>query len=386
MRADVSASALVLVQREHDDFFVMRSRDGRYFRLSSEAYLVATHHLAGAPPAAIARTLSSEHGLAIPEAQIARMCGRLDSLVQRQGKRVDSRFLFRAALVPAAVVRRIASRLGFMFSPAAVFIVVTLLATGLILAARTRPALDAGGPQTLCAFLLFLACLLVHEFGHAAAASRAGVEPAEIGLTVFAIFPALYTDVTAAWAAKRRDRVLIDCGGVYFQSAAIGALACAFAATHSQVFVLALVFNLAGAVFSLNPFAKNDGYWILGDALGLANLAASSRRWLLGRFGAFRNSAHAGRRGEGAGRIAAYITFLLCSAATWLWIAAGIGYAALRAASAASHCAARSLSDCLAASGAFTIGGAVQLLLVFFYCAALLHHAAAGRRAQARRD
>jgi hypothetical protein len=386
MRADVSDSALVLVQREHDDFFVMRSPDGRYFRLSSEAFLVATHHLAGAPPAAIARTLSSEHGLAIPEAQIAGMCRRLDSLVQREGKRVDSRFLFRAVIVPAAVVRRIASRLAFMFSPAAVLIVLALLATGLILAVWTRPALDAGAPQTLCAVLIFLACLLAHEFGHAAAASRAGVEPDEIGLTVFAIFPALYTDVTAAWSLKRRDRVLIDCGGVYFQSAAIGSLACAFAATHSQVLASALVFNLAGAVFSLNPFAKNDGYWILADALGLANLAASSRRWFLGLFGSFRNSTRAGRRGAGAGRIAGYVTFLLCSAATWLWIAAGIGYAALRAASAASHCAARALSDCLAASDAFTIGGAVQFLLAFFYCAALLHHAATGRRARVRRD
>lgn len=386
MRADVSACALVLVQREHDDFFVMRSRDGRYFRLSSEAFLVATHHLAGVPPDAIARTLSSEHGLAIPEVQIAGMCRKLDSLVQHQGKRVDRRFLFRAAIVPAAAVRRIASRLAFMFSPAAVLIVLTLLATGLILAARTRPALDGGGLQTLSAVVIFLACLLVHEFGHAAAASRAGVEPDEIGLTVFAIFPALYTDVTAAWAVKRRDRVLIDCAGVYFQSAAIGILGCAFAATHSHVLALALAFNLAAAVFSLNPFAKNDGYWILGDALGLANLAASSRRWFLGLFGSFRNSAHAGRRGDGAGRIAAYVTFLLCSAATWLWIAAGVGCAGLRVASAASHCAARSVSDCLTASGAFTIGGAVQLLLVFFYGAALLHHAATSRQAQARRD
>ena len=72
-----------------------------------------------------------------------------------------------------------------------------------------------------------LVSTLIHEFGHAAACHRGGAEPGSIGMGLYVIYPAFFTDVTSSYRLDRAGRLRTDLGGVYFNaitsSASLGA-------------------------------------------------------------------------------------------------------------------------------------------------------------------
>lgn len=113
---------------------------------------------------------------------------------------------------------------------------------------------------------------LVHEFGHAAALTYGGGRPGAVGVGMLFIFPVLFCDVTAVSLLSRVDRVRVDVAGVAWHLAVGGGLALAGVGFGAPALTLASWGALAAVVWSLLPFLRTDGYWLLCDLLGMSAL------------------------------------------------------------------------------------------------------------------
>ena len=113
---------------------------------------------------------------------------------------------------------------------------------------------------------------LVHELGHAAALARGGGRPGPIGLGLLLVFPVLYCDVTAGALLPRRERLRVDVAGVAWHLGIGGARAMAGAARGDPTTTLVAWGVLASVIWSLLPFLRTDGHWLLCDWLGVRSL------------------------------------------------------------------------------------------------------------------
>jgi putative peptide zinc metalloprotease protein len=143
--------------------------------------------------------------------------------------------------------------------------------------------------------VLATACMLslskvVHEFGHAFAASHFGCRVPTMGVALLLGMPVLWTDVTDAWRlSDRKQRLTIDAAGM------IAELTLAVFATilwtilpdgafRSGIYLLASTAWVLTLAINLNPFMRFDGYYLLTDGLDIANLqdrSFSLARWRL---------------------------------------------------------------------------------------------------------
>jgi putative peptide zinc metalloprotease protein len=131
---------------------------------------------------------------------------------------------------------------------------------------------------------------VVHELGHAFAASHFGCRVPAMGVALLLGMPVLWTDVTDAWRLPRRsERLTIDAAGM------IAELTLAVLATllwtvlpdgpiRSGSYLLASTAWLITLGINLNPFMRFDGYYLLSDALDIPNMQDRSfalARWRL---------------------------------------------------------------------------------------------------------
>jgi putative peptide zinc metalloprotease protein len=131
---------------------------------------------------------------------------------------------------------------------------------------------------------------VIHELGHAFAASHFGCRVPAMGVALLLGMPVLWTDVTDAWRLPRRtDRLTIDAAGM------IAELTLAVLATilwtmlpdgplRSGSYLLASTAWIITLGINLNPFMRFDGYYLLVDALDIPNLQDRSfalARWRL---------------------------------------------------------------------------------------------------------
>lgn len=133
---------------------------------------------------------------------------------------------------------------------------------------------------------------LVHELGHAYAATHFGCKVNSMGVAVMMMVPMLYTDTSdAARLRDKRQRMWIDAAGVLAESLVAGLATFAWAIlpdgnARSIAFVLATSSWLMSLLVNLNPLSRFDGYYFLSDSLGIDNLQARAlayAKWTLGR-------------------------------------------------------------------------------------------------------
>lgn len=129
-----------------------------------------------------------------------------------------------------------------------------------------------GDGTFLLVYGLVLLSVLAHEFGHASACRAFGERYGDIGVALYLIFPAFYADVSRIWRLGRWQRLVVDLGGVYFQLLASALYAAAYLLTGQVLFLLAVAQIGLLVLFTLNPFGRFDGYWVLCDLLGVTNL------------------------------------------------------------------------------------------------------------------
>ncbi|MCU4960956.1 site-2 protease family protein, partial [Bacillus paranthracis] len=67
------------------------------------------------------------------------------------------------------------------------------------------------------AILLLLFSIIIHELGHIVAAYRYKIQPKDVGMGLYMMRPVLFVDLSDTWRLPRRQRVVIDLGGIYFE-------------------------------------------------------------------------------------------------------------------------------------------------------------------------
>lgn len=179
-------------------------------------------------------------------------------------------FYGRRQLLAASTVERIARRLTILYAPIVAILAIITMCVALATTVDLAHSPDAS--DVVFGYVWMVASLVAHELGHATAVTTFGGRPGPIGFTFYIIYPALYSDVTEAWRLRRRQRVVVDVGGVYFQLGFIAVVAVLSRFVALPGVQLGIVLVALTVAMTMHPFLKFDGYWMLSDALGVANL------------------------------------------------------------------------------------------------------------------
>jgi hypothetical protein len=216
----------------------------------------------------------------------------------------ESALRCRVTVLPETAARRAAGAAKWLYSKAGVaFAAVFWLMAVTLYAMRFGPAgfsldllftplqqISAVSAATIT--FAILGASLFHEVGHCAAVSAFGARVGRIGFGIYWLSPAFFSDVSSAWTLGRWKRVVVDCGGIYFQLLACAVFALAAVGLHSHnlqtAFQTSIMVNLLSILCSLDPMLKYDGYWIVSDALDIPNLRRRSE-------GALRDLVRAGK-------------------------------------------------------------------------------------------
>lgn len=132
------------------------------------------------------------------------------------------------------------------------------------------------------------AAKVIHELGHALTLRRFGGAVPTMGVAFLVMWPVLYTDTGSAWLLRsRRDRLAVAAGGVIAELllAALALLSWSLlpdGPPRTAAFLLATVTLVGTLAINASPLMRFDGYYLLSDSLGIANL--QDRAFVLARW------------------------------------------------------------------------------------------------------
>jgi len=185
---------------------------------------------------------------------------------------------FRCTLIPEAGVQFFARLFRPLFTPAMVVVALVGLIVSdawLVRTGQLDPALGYVVIHPVLMLLvlgLILLSTLFHECGHAAACRYGGARPGVIGMGVYVVWPAFFTNVTDAYRLGRAGRIRTDLGGVYFNAIFSVGLSAIYLATGYQPLLAAVLLVHIEIVQQLLPSLRFDGYFILADLIGVPDL------------------------------------------------------------------------------------------------------------------
>jgi putative peptide zinc metalloprotease protein len=140
-------------------------------------------------------------------------------------------------------------------------------------ASATAEAFSSPG-LLLLVFALAVLSAGAHELGHAAACRYSGAEPGGMGMGLYLVWPAFYTDVTDAYRLDRRSRLRVDLAGLYFNAVVAVLTMAVWLVVHRDALLLLVALQLLQMVKQLSPVIRADGYHILADSTGVPDLYA----------------------------------------------------------------------------------------------------------------
>ena len=322
--------------------FLVRRHDGQVIRVSQLLYLITAQMDGRNDLEAIARRVSVQLDRIVTASNVAHLVetkldqlgivdGGQDTALQAADPLLGLRL--RTSLVPERVHRRLTNALCPLFRP----VVVLAALVGLVfadawLAIWHRSALLDGWIEILTRPGFFLGltgatimAMAFHEFGHAAACRYSGGRPGAMGVGVYIVWPAFFTDVSDAYRLDRRGRLRTDLGGIYFNAIFSLIATAAFAVTGFAPLVVVAVLTQAQALYQLVPIVRLDGYYILGDLIGVPNPFSYVRATLVSLFARRRSVARVRARASlEMLRRSARITLML-----WVLVAIPVLLAAL---------------------------------------------------------
>ena len=134
----------------------------------------------------------------------------------------------------------------------------------------------------------------LHESAHGLTCKHFGGQVREVGFLLIFFMPSFFCNVSDAWLLpEKRKRLAITLAGGYFELFLWSLAAFAWRLTMQDTLVNYLAWTVVSVsgvrvLFNFTPFIKLDGYYLLSDALGIANLrqraldqVAAGLRWLL---------------------------------------------------------------------------------------------------------
>lgn len=265
---------------ENKSYYLVVTPTGKYARVSEHAYIMLTEFLKGRDAAYIKDVLEHKTEKRVDVTQVEsfleHIVNRLMDIDRREDRSLINAIWLKFNLIPARVTGYLARHMQFLFDKNLVLVLLPILlviyGSALMKTAGTLPHLH---PQAYAlGVFLGLISVVVHELGHATAASRYGAHVGDIGIGIYLRYPVMYSDVTDVWRLRRWQRVIVDLGGVYFQ-VIVAALYAMMYYLFKEPTVTVALWLIAGSLFmSLNPIFKFDTYWVLSDMLGVTNLSS----------------------------------------------------------------------------------------------------------------
>jgi putative peptide zinc metalloprotease protein len=128
---------------------------------------------------------------------------------------------------------------------------------------------------------LVIVAAIFHEIGHAAACRYGGARPGVMGVGLYIVWPAFYTDVTDAYRLGRGGRLRTDLGGVYFNALFVLLLGGLHALTGLESLLLGALLVHFEMAHQMLPFLRLDGYYVVADLVGVPDLFQRIRPILL---------------------------------------------------------------------------------------------------------
>ncbi len=195
---------------------------------------------------------------------------------------------FRYVVSDPEATRRLTSPFAWLFQPlfAAVLVAAFVAVCGWVLfeeglAAATHEALYEPG-MLLVVFAVTVFSAGFHEFGHAAAARYGGATPGAMGMGLYLVWPAFYTDVTDSYRLGRGGRVRTDLGGLYFNAIVAVAMFGVWWLSRWDAILLVIAAQILQMLRQLAPLVRFDGYHVLADVTGVPDLFRHIKPTLLG--------------------------------------------------------------------------------------------------------
>jgi putative peptide zinc metalloprotease protein len=271
--------------------YLARRADGQVLQLTELLYLVAEEvdgkrtfrEIAGRVSERFGRRVSADNVKFLVEKKL-RPLGVLaaaDGTTPRL-KKADPMLALnlRTGVIPERTVRAITTVFYPLFFPPVVVAVLVAFATldawlffvhGVSQSAREliyQPLLF------LMVFGLIILSTAFHEFGHATACRYGGATPGVIGVGIYLVYPAFFSDVTDAYRLDRVGRVRTDLGGIYFNIIFCLLAAGAYFYTGFEPLLSVIVIQHFEIVHQLLPFLRLDGYYVVADLTGVPDLFA----------------------------------------------------------------------------------------------------------------
>ncbi len=185
---------------------------------------------------------------------------------------------FRAAVVPDHVVRPLTAVFRPLFyPPVMVLAVLALLGVDIWLffvhgiSQSLRHTLDQPALMLVLITGVVLATAF-HEVGHATACRYGGARPGVMGVGIYIVWPAFYTDITDAYRLGRWGRLRADIGGMYFNGLFAVAVTALYGATSFEPLLLLVVLQNVAIMQQALPLLRLDGYYILSDLTGVPDI------------------------------------------------------------------------------------------------------------------
>jgi ligand-binding sensor domain-containing protein len=246
-------------------------------------------------PAAVCARLEKVWGRPVTPAELTEIAGRFlrpygllaDADATKQAAAPHGALWVRVPLLSPRLLSPF-TRLGQHLFAGALVAAVLLVSLGIrwLIYRPGSPAFAFPGGDAFWVTLLSIIGVLCHELGHVSACRRFDCTHGAVGVGLYAIMPVFYSDVTAAWQLSRRQRMIVDAGGIYFQLLYALLLYGLYVITGWPAALAALLINDSAILLSLNPIFRFDGYWFFSDLIGVPNLrrrASDTLRFALRR-------------------------------------------------------------------------------------------------------
>ena len=116
-----------------------------------------------------------------------------------------------------------------------------------------------------------------HEIGHATGLRYGGGRPGVMGVGVYIVWPAFYTDITDSYRLDKKGRLRTDVGGMYFNAIFALAIGGLYALTHFEALLLLILVQTFAIIQQSLPLLRLDGYYIVSDLTGVPDILGRIR-------------------------------------------------------------------------------------------------------------
>jgi putative peptide zinc metalloprotease protein len=274
-----------------DPPFIARRSDGQMIQMPELLYLVAEQIDGKRDYGAIAEGVSEKLGRGVSAENVQTLVEEklwpLGILAgpggeQPQVQKLDPLLALklRTAVVPKSVTKTLTTLFYPLFFPP---VIVAMLAAVVAVDVWffffhgvAQPLRELAYNPVLMLMVLGLVVIAtaLHEIGHATATRYGGAEPGDMGVGIYVVWPAFYTDVTDAYRLGRGGRLRTDLGGVYFNGLFVLITAGLYAVTRFEPLLILIIVQHMQVLQQMLPFLRLDGYYILSDLVGVPDMFA----------------------------------------------------------------------------------------------------------------